>query len=285
MQQDINAVRSFWENNPLFSGESRFPLGSREYFEEHRSVVINDCFAGAFDPATLPPAGNRDAVLDLGCGPGFWSVELQLKCPGLGLISADLTETACRLTRLRLESYGLPAHRVQRENAEQLSFQDGSLSHVNCQGVIHHTPHTERCVAEIARVLRDGGTASISVYYRNIVLRNFGILKWVAKAMYMLGAKLPGRGREGIYRLNDVDDVVRFYDGAENPIGKSYSRSQFVEMLEHHFEVEAIYFHFFPARSLPFPIPAFLHRILDRWLPFMIYANVRKKPVGGGAAA
>lgn len=278
MQQDITAVKSFWENNPLFSGESRFPVGSREYFEEHRAVVIDDCFAGVFDRATLPPPNNRDAVLDLGCGPGFWSVELQLECPGTAVISADLTETACKLTRLRLENYGLPTHRVQVENAEQLSFADGSLSHVNCQGVIHHTPRTEQCVAEFARVLRDGGTASISVYYRNVVLRNFGILKWLSKAMYVLGAKLPGRKREGIYALDDIDDVVRYYDGADNPIGKAYSRQQFVDMLSRHFEVEEIYFHFFPARSLPFPVPRFLHRILDRRLPFMIYANVRKKP-------
>ena len=40
------------------------------------------------------------------------------------------------------------------------------------------------------------------------------------------------------------------------------------------------FFHFFPARSLPFKIPKFLHFLLDRYLGFMIYFNLKKEMCG-----
>ena len=87
---------------------------------------------------------------------------------------------------------------------------------------------------------------------------------------------MKGRGRENIFSEGYVDEIVRLYDGKDNPIGKSYSRAQFVSMLEKHFEVVETYLHFFPARALPFGIPRALHRWLDRRLGFMIYATLRR---------
>ena len=213
-------------------------------------------------------------VLDLGCGIGFWVSEFAMR--GLGnLFAADLTEQALAITARRLEAYGLRAE-LSRQNAEAMTFPERTFDHVNCQGVIHHTPDTEATVAEIARVLKPGGTASISVYYRNPILRLWPYLRWIGWPLAKLGAGLRGRGREGIFLEGNVDEIVRLYDGAENPIGKSYTRDQFVAMLGRHFEVQETYLHFFPARALPFRIPAGLHRWLDRRLGFMIYATVRK---------
>ena len=52
---DLDQVRNFWENNPLWSGESAYKPGTEAFFEEHRSVYIADCFAGDFDVRFLPP--------------------------------------------------------------------------------------------------------------------------------------------------------------------------------------------------------------------------------------
>jgi len=274
-QPSVSEVRDFWNANPLFTGEGHNEPGSHAWFEEHADTIVRDCFAGHFDERALPSAENCDRVLDLGCGPGFWTVELQRRRRIGRVTAADLTSNAVELTRKRLACYGLDAD-VRQENAEGLSFDDASFDHVNCQGVIHHTPDTDGCVAEIARVLRPKGTASISVYYRNWVLRNWRWIGSIGPVLSRAGAKLKGRGREGIYAERDADDVVRMYDGAANPIGKAYDEDQFRRLLEPHFMVEEIYFHFFPARSLPVRIPQSAHRFLDQQLPFMIYANVRK---------
>ena len=275
---DLHSVREFWNSNPLWTGESRYEPGTREFFEEHRTVYINDGFAGEFDPRFLPPAtvsGRATRVLDLGCGIGFWTTEFGRR--GLtDLVAADLTPRALELTRKRLDAYGLRAE-LHEENAERLSFPDGSFDHVNCQGVIHHTPDTAAAVAEIARVLRPGGTATISVYYRNILLKLWPYLTWAGRIFAGRGAGLKGRGRESMLRESNPDEIVRMYDGAENPIGKSYTKKQFEALLRPHFAIEEIYFHFFPARSLPFKLPRALHRWLDTKLPFMIYATLRKR--------
>ena len=51
----IEDVKSFWDSNPLWTGESKFESGSLEFFEEHRKVYIDDCFGGSFDIRFLPP--------------------------------------------------------------------------------------------------------------------------------------------------------------------------------------------------------------------------------------
>ncbi len=275
---DINNVKDFWENNPLWTGESAFEPGTLEFFEEHRSVYIDDCFGGSFDDRFLPPTldeSHHEKVLDLGCGIGFWVSEFY-KRGVTNLHAADLTQSALDITKKRLEIYNGFAD-LSIQNAENLTFGDKIFSHVNCQGVIHHTPNTEKTISEIARVLKDKGTASISVYYRNSILKMWPILRFFAWPLSLFGGGLKGRGRESIFKIKDVDEIVRLYDGSDNPIGKSYTKKTFIKMLSHYFEVQETYLHFFPARALPFKIPKFLHRWLDRNFGFMIYATLKKK--------
>jgi len=273
-EQVIGAVRSFWEKNPLFQGESNFKPGTPEFFEEHRRVYIEDCFAGAIDPRLFPDSTDC-RTLDLGCGPGFWTVEF-LKSGIKNVVAADLTQNALNLTRKRLLFNNVNAE-VVRENAEKLAFPSNAFDHINCQGVIHHTPNTGKCIAEIARVLKPGGGAIISVYYRNIFLRHWNKLKLFGKLLSKFDAKLHGRGRENIFSQNNVNEIVRMYDGKENPIGKAYSKQEFMDMLNPYFDIEEIFFHFFPARALPLPIPKILHKWLDKNVPFMIFAKLRKE--------
>lgn len=273
--KNIENVKAFWDSNPLFTGESDFPAGSREFYEHHRSVYEADCFAGKIDPRIFPVGTNKERVLDLGCGPGFWVIELA-ENGAQQLTAADLTDNAIELTLKRAEIYGVEVA-CSQQNAENMTFEDSQFSHVNCQGVIHHTPDTEACIREISRVLEPNGTALISVYYKNFVLKSWSVLKYPAMLFAMLGAGMKGRGRETIYTISDTDEIVRLYDGAENPIGKAYSRSDFLKMLTPYFDVDELFLHFFPARSLPFRIPNCLHRFLDRKFGFMIFAKCRRK--------
>lgn len=275
MRKDINAVREFWESNPLFVGESIYGSGTKDFFEEHRRIVIDDCLAGKFDERVLPDAMNQEKVLDLGCGPGFWTIELALRgCKNI--VAVDLTMNALELTRKRCELYGVKA-KFSEQNAEILAFKDACFSHVNCQGVIHHTPDTEACIREIARVLCPGGTANISVYYQNIFLRTWSLLSGLGGLFSKMGFKFSGRGREDIYVLKDVDEIVRFYDGKYNPIGKAYTRREFMRMLEPYFYIKEMYLHFFPARTFPFKLPKWIHKIFDRYAGFLIYATLAKR--------
>lgn len=272
---DVQAVKDFWESKPLFTGESAHAPGTRDYFEEHRRVCVEDCYAGKIPPRMLPQSPVQDA-LDVGCGPGFWTVEMLRTGKIKNMTSCDLTAAGVDLCKKRLEIYGLTADVVQA-NAEELPFPDNAFDFVASTGVIHHTPNTEKALAEIARVLRPGGTAVISVYYKNFVLRHWRVFSPLGKLAFAAGARLKGRGRETIYAMPDADQIVCAYDGAENPIGKAYTRQRFVEMMSRHFRVDDVFYHFFPARSLPFAVPKPIHRALEKILPFMIVGRMTKR--------
>ena len=271
----IYDVKNFWESNPLWAGESQYEAGKEEFFEEHRRIVLEDCLAGRHDQRIFPCEKNRRKVLDLGSGPGFWTVELSENgCNDI--ISADLTLKALKLTKKRCGIHGIDAYYTQ-QNAEKLAFKDGVFSHVNCLGVVHHTPNTEACISEIARVLENNGTATISVYYKNIFLSAWPVFKWIGKLLAKTGAGLTGRGRENIFSSNDISEIVRLYDGMDNPIGKCYTRREIIRMIAPYFIIKELFLHFFPARTLLFKVPKMMHKILDRNLGFMIYATLKKR--------
>ncbi len=170
-QVSIKQVKEFWEENPLFQGESEYTSGSPEYFKQHRQVIFDDCLAGQLDKRLLP-ANRAGKILDLGCGPGFWTAEFFLSCHCSNIYSVDLTHKALCMTRERAKLYDFIPKMCQA-NAEMLPFKSVSFDHVNCPGVIHHTPETQKCVSEIARILKPNGQAVITVYYKNILLRNW----------------------------------------------------------------------------------------------------------------
>lgn len=268
---DIEAIRNFWDENPLWTGESAHQPGTREFFDEHREIYYRDCFAGQMDERIFPE--QRGKVLDLGCGVGFWPVEFWQR--GFrDITAADLSPRSLELAQKRAEAYGATVG-FHEENAERLSFADETFDHVNCLGVVHHTVSPEQAVAEIHRVLRPGGTATISVYYKNVMLRHFRLFRPLAMLFGRAGARLSGRGREDIYSVPDVSEIVRFYDGANNPKGIAYDRREFAALVDA-LRVDEVFFHFFPARSLPVRIPGWLHRILNRQLPFMIVARLTR---------
>lgn len=271
----IEDVRNFWDQHPLFTGETPFEPGSRAFFERHAEVYHLDCFAGALDPRLFPQGLSSKRTLDLGCGIGFWLVELARRGAS-SITGADLSANSLALAKQRCQHFNVDAELVEA-NAEKLPFPDNAFDHVNCQGVVHHTPSPQRAISEIHRVLRPEGTATISVYYRNVVLRSWPVWR---RLLRLLPIGLKGRGRERMSTIDDRDEIVRLYDGAENPVGICYSTQEFLALLQP-LHVNDIYFHFFPARALPLPIPRFVHRILDRRVPFMIYANVVKSVKDG----
>jgi len=275
-EPNINQVRAFWEQNPLFVGESKTPPGSPEFFEEHTNLVLEDCFEGSMDPRVFPASANgvMPKVLDAGCGIGFWLEQFANK-GFTNLTGLDITEEGLRLARLRLNFLG-QSFPLIRADVEDMPFESNSFDHINCQGVIHHTVSPERAIAEFARILRPGGTLGISVYHQNVFLNSFRALKPIIRTLGRLGFGLVGRGREKILISSTPEEVVRKFDGEDNPIGKSYSKKAFTALVSEYFDVEETFIHFFPKRVFPW-IPKFLHTFLGTRLGFMIYINAKKK--------
>jgi ubiquinone/menaquinone biosynthesis C-methylase UbiE len=95
---------------------------------------------------------------------GYDSVEFLKR--SVRVTATDLTETAVTLTRRHFEIAGLEPEEVRVANALDLPFADDTFDAVWANGVLHATGDTARAVAEARRVLKPGGRAMISHFYR-----------------------------------------------------------------------------------------------------------------------
>lgn len=275
-EKTIEHVRRFWTENPLFTGEGAAQPGSRAWFEEHEAVYLRDCFAGRPPSVFTDGVAPEARVLDVGCGPGFWVRYFARR--RFSISACDLTQSAVDLTKKSLTLFDLKAD-VEVGNAESLPYADAAFDHVNCQGVIHHTPAPQNAVKEFARVLKPGGTACVSVYHRNMLLRQPWLLRLVSR-IFGPFVGLEGRGRESLLSSGDAGEIVRMYDGRENPIGHAYTEAEFRRLLGESFAIEHVEWFYFPARALPLRIPQSMHRWLSRHFGLMIIAVGRKRNPG-----
>jgi SAM-dependent methyltransferase len=93
-------------------------------------------------------------VLDVGCGQGFESA--RLLGPHRQVVGVDYSEEAVGLARANYGGYGLETAQM---NALALGLAEGSFDWACSSHLIEHFDDPEGHVAELARVLKDDGTA------------------------------------------------------------------------------------------------------------------------------
>src|SRR5262249_30991354 len=108
--------------------------------------------------------GGNGKLLEIGCGMGFASLEFLRR--GCHVTATDLTPAAVELTRRHFEVRNVTAGDVSVGEGPSLTFADATCDAVWANGVLHHTGDTRRAIQEIRRVLKIGGRAVISHFYR-----------------------------------------------------------------------------------------------------------------------
>jgi SAM-dependent methyltransferase len=98
-----------------------------------------------------PLRGQR--ILDLGCGPGFYTAAFRA-------YGADCVPVDAALDELTLA--GDPPEGYVLADAGDLPFADASVDGAFCSNLLEHTANTPDVIAEIERVLRPGGWGYIS---------------------------------------------------------------------------------------------------------------------------
>ncbi len=143
------------------------------------------------------------------------------------------------LTKRRFDLYGLNHCNVKVGDAEHLEFPDNFFDYVYSNGVIHHTPNTQKAVEEIYRVLRPGAKAVVMIYNRDSIFYWWHLMI-LGQARYALLKIMPFFLLRYIFRHNErvvklklalqavkwrdlPDLVLRFSDGHFNPYTKVYS--------------------------------------------------------------
>jgi SAM-dependent methyltransferase len=95
-------------------------------------------------------------ILDIGCGQGFESA--RFLDPGREVVGADYSPDATATASGR---YGHEGLRVAQMDATALGFATASFDGACSSHLIEHFTDPEQHVAEMARVLKDGGTACV----------------------------------------------------------------------------------------------------------------------------
>ncbi|HNR67313.1 MAG TPA: class I SAM-dependent methyltransferase [bacterium] len=162
----LEEVRRYWTDNvnttQFWKGDPR-KIGSPEFFHvvgefirtnyEHRYRLIKS-------HAAKYPGGH---LLEIGCGAGWESVAWAQA--GMNVSAVDLSPAALELARKNFQLYGLEGD-LREANAEDLPFESNSFDIVASFGVLHQTESTQRAISEVLRVLKPGGEAVITLYYR-----------------------------------------------------------------------------------------------------------------------
>jgi len=141
---------------------ARLGLGRGNVFPaDHARSLLNPARRLVQSPTRTVAAMDlaEDArVLELGCGPGFFSPHLAAVAGQLVLV--DLQSEMLVLARERLDR-GQGTGFAQADGAA-LPVADGSFDAVLLATVLGEIPDPAACVAEVRRVLRPGGTLSIA---------------------------------------------------------------------------------------------------------------------------
>jgi ubiquinone/menaquinone biosynthesis C-methylase UbiE len=211
-------VREYWDAHPCGTQFTNLTWGSKEFFDEverfryttqpfMKRIVGFDEFGGK-------------KLLEVGCGLG--TDLLQFARGGALVTGADLAPQSIELVKRRFALEGIPIN-AQVADAENLPFEDNSFDVVYSFGVLHHTPDTQKAIDEIYRVLKPHGKIVIMLYHKHSVHVWIGVPLFVAwKALRKKDTPLE--------RPTKTEDWIRMYDGATNPLGKAYSRSEMNEM-------------------------------------------------------
>ena len=144
------------EPDSLFERCSWFYALCREYlFRDHTDEIATSIF-----PQEGPVTGTH--VVELGCGPGFYSCRLATEFPEIQTTGIDLSENLILRAKLRAARRRLVNADFRLGDACALPPSVGSVDAVVVSRLFLIVPGREAVLAEIHRILRPGGRCFIA---------------------------------------------------------------------------------------------------------------------------
>lgn len=107
-----------------------------------------------------PAAGTK--IIELGCGPGFYSRRLARRFPQINVIGVDRSNSQIRTARERAGAENLQNCAFERVNALALATANDSFDILIASRILTVIFDHERAVAEMFRVLKPGGRCFIA---------------------------------------------------------------------------------------------------------------------------
>ena len=177
---EVASIQDYWNSHTLgmqYITDSTVQTGSSEFFAHIRPWMNPFKFPWIMQRIEREAALLKGKhLLEVGCGMGYDSLEFLKR--GVRVTATDLTPNAVALTRKHFETEGVQAQEVRLANALDLPFDHSTFDAVWANGVLHATGDTPKAIQEVHRVLKPGGRAIISHFYRKpswmYMLHRFG---------------------------------------------------------------------------------------------------------------
>lgn len=207
----LENTRTHWSKTPCGSNYSQKEYLSKEYFDEIENHRYNS------HPWILENIEKFDVVgkkvLEIGFGMG--TDHLALASQGAIMHGIDLTPGNKEITNKRFDLYGLSSD-LCIGDGQFLPYEDNSIDFVYSFGVIHHSPNTEKVIAEIFRVLKPGGRVWVTVYHKKSIffLWSIYLYDWLLCRGYKRET-LKERISRVEYPNNSPDLIVRLFTTRE----------------------------------------------------------------------
>ena len=257
----LSAVQKYWNDRPCNIRHSRKEIGTREYFDEveRRKYTVEPHIPRFADFQRW--RGKK--VLEIGCGIGTDTMNFARH--GAQVTAVDLSEKSLEVARQRARVFGLEDRiRFIQADAEHLAELVPAEPYdlIYSFGVIHHTPHPERVIAQLPRFTKPDTTVKIMVYNR----RSWKVL-WI----------LLRYGKGAFWKLDRlIADNSEAQTGC--PVTYVYSRRQGARLLAHAGlrVVKSEVDHIFPYRIRDYVEYRYLRVWYFRWMPAFLFRGLEK---------
>lgn len=236
MSQTLEEIRQYWN-----SRAEGYTLSNREELEdEHRIFLWEQQIRRALNGRVCRH------VLDVGCGPGFFSVLLARL--GYEVTAVDYTENMLAEARKNAAHYGVDID-FRRMDAQNLDFEDGIFDLVISRNVLWNLEHPEQAYREWFRVLKPNGTVMNfdGNFYYYVTDAEYGDrTRWEHKHMQGINANSIDRIGEHLpmaRRLRPEWDVQEFQKLGAKEVCSNVTNEKILEDGHHlilNFQVSAV---------------------------------------------
>lgn len=144
MSERLEEIRRYWNRRAqgyTLSNQEELDGDGRRYWEEELHQILD--------------GKHYQKVLDIGCGPGFFSILLAQM--GYTVTAIDYTENMLAEAGKNADKYGVNID-FRRMDAQSLDFAEGSFDFCISRNVLWNLEQPCRAYAEWLRVLKKGGS-------------------------------------------------------------------------------------------------------------------------------
>ena len=161
--ETIDSVYHFWNERPCNIKHSSKEIGTKEYFEEvtKRKYIVEPHIINF---ANFENYKNKN-VLEVGCGIGTAAQSFIEN--GANYTGLDLSDNSIELAKQRMEVFNLHGNIFQGNIEEIDNINNTEFDLIYSFGVLHHTPDIEKSIANIHKMLKNGGEFKMMLYAKN----------------------------------------------------------------------------------------------------------------------